>query len=169
MQTVRWRPKICTLRFFLKSFERFQLMEQFENTAMLMYGQILSAISSDTLGTDATFLMMALTFLSILCILDEAGTRKIFTIRENPGRYPRFFGTHQGAAAFLSSNVCSKICTLKMKELLLDILWQSIHSRPWLSYSDISRGAFEACRMNSPPRSLQPRSPPPRTSGNLDH
>ncbi len=42
---------------------------------MIMYGQILSAISSDTLDTDDIFLMMAFTFLSILSILDEAGMK----------------------------------------------------------------------------------------------
>ncbi len=62
-------------------------MEYFDDTTMFMYGQMLSAISSDTLDTHETF-FMALTFLSMLSILDEVGRKKIFTIRANPGRYP---------------------------------------------------------------------------------
>jgi hypothetical protein len=65
-----------------------------------------------------------------------------------------------GWAAGTSKSVCS---CYNFYEHSLDILWQPIYARSWLSYSDVSRRAFQACRMNSPPRSLQPRSPPPRT------
>jgi hypothetical protein len=106
MPTVRWVPRIYTMRFFLKSFERLQLMEYFDDNAMFMFGQILSAISSNTLDTLEIF-MMALTFFSMLSILDEAGRKKIFTIRAKPGRYPAssfhsFWNGPTGEEAFLN-------------------------------------------------------------------
>ncbi len=62
-------------------------MEYCDDTAMFMYAQWLSLIAGETLDTDETFIM-ALTFLSMLSILDEAGNKKIFTICARPGTYP---------------------------------------------------------------------------------
>jgi hypothetical protein len=87
MQTARYTPKIYTTRFSLKRFERFKLMEYFDDTAMFMCAQMLSLIAGNTLDTDETF-MMALTFLSMLSILDEAGNKKTFTSCARPGTYP---------------------------------------------------------------------------------
>jgi hypothetical protein len=105
MPTVRWVPRIYTVRFFLKRFERFQFMEFFYDKAMFMYDQMLSAISSDSLDTDEIF-MLALSFHSMVSILDEAGRKKIFTTKANPGRYPAssfhsFWNSPRGEEAFL--------------------------------------------------------------------
>ena len=55
MPTLRWVPRTYTVRFFLRIFEQFQSMEFFDDNAMFMYGQMLSAISSDSLDTDEIF------------------------------------------------------------------------------------------------------------------
>ena len=70
-----------------------------------MYGQMISSISSDNVDTDEIF-MMALTFFSMLSILDEVCKKKIFTIRADPGRYPvssfhPFWSGPQGEETFL--------------------------------------------------------------------
>jgi hypothetical protein len=82
------------------------LMEFFDDAAMFMYGQMISSISGDTFDTDEVF-MMALTFLSMLSILDEACKKKIFTIRAHPGTYPAssfhaFWNGPQGEETFLN-------------------------------------------------------------------
>ena len=129
-------------------------MENFDDTAMFMYGQMLSAISSDILDTHEIF-MMALTFLSMLSILDEAGSKKIF------GKHQRtiIFKLFGDAAFAVDPNIQ---CMLNDLHSMAELSTRSCHGSEFISksYSDFSRRAFEACRMNSPPRSLPPRSPP---------
>lgn len=79
-------------------------MELFDDTAMFMYGQMLC--SMDTLDTDGIF-MMALTFLSMLSLLDAVSKKRIFTSRARPGSYPAssyhgYWDGHDGEQEFLN-------------------------------------------------------------------
>ena len=79
-------------------------MELFDDTAMFMYGQMLC--SMDTLDTDGIF-MMALTFLSMLSLIDAVSKKRIFTSRARPGSYPAssyhgYWDGHDGEQEFLN-------------------------------------------------------------------
>jgi hypothetical protein len=156
MLTVQWVPRIYKTRFSLKSFECFMLMEFFDDAGMFMYGQMISSISGDTFDTDEIF-MMALTFLSMLSILDEACKKKIFTIQAHPGTYPAssfhaFWNGPQGEETFLNwyrfrrddfqrmviddghENMCTLMKRPKKKcALWLRILKKGVHSGRGLS------------------------------------
>ena len=103
-----------TKRACLKSFERFLLMAHFDDTAMFMYGQMISSYSSDNVDTDEIF-MMALKFFLMQSILDQVCKKKIFTTRAHSGRYPEssfhpFWNGPQGNETFIKRYSFSRDC-----------------------------------------------------------